>query len=159
MVGRVYAAVARPLVIASALIALDDPLEAQQTGDEAAVRATVGRFHIAVTTGNAAAAMAVVGADAVFLEAGSVETRAQYEKDHLPADIEFEKSVPTKRGELRVVMSGDAAWSTCSYELKGTFQGRAVDSIGTEIMVLSRAAGGWQIRAVSWSSRARPAAK
>jgi ketosteroid isomerase-like protein len=159
MVGRVYEAVARPLLIAGALIAHNELLAAQQTGDEAAVRAVVARFHTAVTAGNAAQAMAVVGADAVFLEAGSVETRAQYEKDHLPADIEFEKSVPIKRGELRVIVSGDAAWSTCTYELKGTFQGRAIDSIGTEMMVLSRTAGGWQIRAVSWSSRARPAAK
>ena len=159
MVGRVSVAVVRPLLIAGVLIALGELLVAQQTGDEAAVRAVVARFHSGLTTGNAAGAMAVVGADAVFLEAGSVETRAQYEKDHLPADIEFEKSVPLKRGELRVVVSGDAAWSTCTYELKGTFQGRAIDSIGTELMVLSRAAGGWQIRAVSWSSRARPVAK
>jgi ketosteroid isomerase-like protein len=159
MVGRVYAAVARPLFVVGALMAFSELLEAQQGGDQAAVRAVVARLHTAVTTGNAAAAMAVVAADAVFLEAGSVETRAQYEKDHLPADIEFEKSVPIKRGELRVVVSGDAAWSTCSYELKGTFQGRAIDSIGTEMMILSRTAGGWQIRAVSWSSRARPAAK
>jgi len=159
MVGRVYVAVARPLLVVGALIALNELVEAQQTGDEMAARAVVTRFHTALATGNAAGAMAVVGADAVFLEAGSVETRAQYEKDHLPADIEFEKSVPARRGELRVVVSGDAAWSTCTYELKGTFQGRAIDSIGTEMMVLSRAAGGWQIRAVSWSSRARPAAK
>ena len=89
MMGRVYAAVARPLLIAGALIALDEPLEAQQAGDEASVRAVVSRFHAAVTAGNAAGAMAVVGPDAVFLEAGSVETRAQYEKDHLPADIGF----------------------------------------------------------------------
>jgi ketosteroid isomerase-like protein len=159
MMGRLYVAVARPLLVVGALIALSELLVAQQTGDEAAVRAVVARFHTGLTTGNAAGAMAVVGADAVFLEAGSVETRAQYEKDHLPADIEFEKVVPLKRSELRVVVSGDAAWSTCTYELKGTFQGRAIDSIGTEMMVLSRAAGGWQIRAVSWSSRARPVAK
>ena len=159
MVGRGMVAVVRPLLVVGALIALGELLQAQQTGDEAAVRAVVARFHNGLTTGNAAGAMAVVGADAVFLEAGSVETRAQYEKDHLPADIEFEKVVPLKRSELRVVVSGDAAWSTCTYELKGTFQGRAIDSIGTELMVLSRAAGGWQIRAVSWSSRARPVAK
>ena len=158
MAKRSLAAVARPLLIVGVLIALTELLEAQP-GDEAAVRAVAARFHTALNTGNAAAAMAVVGADAVFLEAGSVETRAQYEKDHLPADIEFEKSVPSKRGELRIVVAGDAAWSTCTYELKGTFQGRAIDSIGTEMMVLSRAAGGWQIRAISWSSRARPAAK
>ena len=159
MARRAWAAVAKPLLIVGVLMALNELLEAQQTGDETAVRAVVARFHTALNTGNAAAAMAVVGADAVFLEAGSVETRAQYEKDHLPADIEFEKSVPSKRGELRVVVSGDAAWSTCTYELKGTFQGRAIDSIGTEMIILSRSAGGWQIRAVSWSSRARPVAK
>jgi ketosteroid isomerase-like protein len=132
---------------------------AAQQSDEAAVRAVVSRFHTAVTSGDAAGAMAVVGADAVFLEAGSVETRAEYEKDHLPADIAFEKDVPMKRSALRVVVSGDAAWTTCTTELKGTFQGRTVDSIGTEMMVLSRTAGGWHIRAVSWSSRARPVAK
>ena len=159
MARRALAAVARPLLIVGVLMALNELLEAQQTGDEGAVRAVVTRFHTALTSGNPAAAMAVVGADAVFLEAGSVETRAQYEKDHLPADIEFEKSVPSKRGELRVLVSGDAAWSTCTYELKGTFQGRAINWIGTEMMVLSRSADAWQIRAVSWSSRARPAAK
>ena len=131
---------------------------AQQT-EEAAIRAVVSRFHTAVTSGDAAGAMAVVGADAVFLEAGGVETRAEYEKDHLPADIQFEKDVPMKRSALRVVVSGDAAWTTCTTELKGTFQGRTIDSIGTEMMVLSRTAGRWQIRAVSWSSRARPVAK
>ena len=159
MARRLCTAVVRSLLVICALIALHELVEAQQTGDDAGVRAVVTRFHTALATGNAAGAMAVVGADAVFLEAGGVETRAQYEKDHLPADIEFEKSVPARRGELRVVVSGDAAWSTCTYELNGTFQGRAIDSIGTEMMVLSRGASGWQIRAVSWSSRARPAAK
>ena len=159
MTGRWAVTMVRPLLIVGALFALNEQVEAQKANEEAAVRAVVARFHAALNTGNAAAAMAVVGADAVFLEAGSVETRAQYEKDHLPADIEFEKSVPSKRGEIRIVVAGDAAWSTCTYELKGTFQGRAIDSIGTEMMVLSRAAGGWQVRAVSWSSRARPVAK
>ena len=146
--------------LAAAFVALTSgtTFHAQGT-EEAAVRAVVSRFHSAVTAGDAAAAMAVVGADAVFLEAGGVETRAEYAKDHLPADIEFEKSVPMKRSALRVVVSGDAAWTTCTTELKGTFQGRTIDSIGTEMMVLSRTAGGWQIRAVSWSSRARPATK
>ena len=151
----------RARFVAAAFVALTSGTtfaEAQQT-EEAAVRAVVSRFHTAVSSGDAAGAMAVVGADAVFLEAGGVETRAQYEKDHLPADIEFEKDVPMKRGALRVVVSGDAAWTTCTTELKGTFQGRTVDSIGTEMMVLSRTAGGWQIRAVSWSSRARPVTK
>ena len=145
------------LLIAGA--GLTPEVRAQATADDGPVRTAVTTFHKAVGAGDAAAAMGVVAADAVFLEAGSVETRAEYEKNHLPADIAFEKSVPIKRGPLRIVVSGDTAWSTCSYELKGTFEGRPIDSIGTEMMVLSRAAGGWQIRAVSWSSRARPAPK
>jgi ketosteroid isomerase-like protein len=152
MIRRVSIAIATILLLAGAL-------QAQPGGDEAAVRAVVTRFHNSVSAGDGAAAMAVVAPDAVFLEAGGVETRAEYEKNHLPADIDFEKSVPMKRGTIRIVVSGDAAWATCTTELKGTFQGRAIDSIGTEMMVLSRAAGGWQIRAVSWSSRARPVAK
>ena len=160
MTRRVNIRDRRMRLVAAAFVAVTSAAtsSAQQT-EEAAVRAVVSRFHTALTSGNAAGAMAVVGADAVFLEAGSVETRAEYEKNHLPADIEFEKEVPMKRSALRVVVSGDAAWTTCTTELKGTFQGRAIDSIGTEMMVLSRTAGGWQIRAVSWSSRARPTTK
>ena len=134
-------------------------LAAQPAAEESTVRSVVTRFHSSVSKGDAAAAMALVADDAVFLEAGGVETRAEYEKNHLPADIEFEKVVPMNRSAIRVVVSGDAAWATCTSEFKGTFQGRAIDSIGTEMMVLSRGPRGWQIRAVSWSSRARPVAK
>jgi ketosteroid isomerase-like protein len=127
--------------------------------DEASVRSVVAAFHGAITAGDAAKAMALVGADALFLEAGGVETREEYEKNHLPADIEFEKSVPMKRSDLRIVVSGDAAWSTCTSEFAGTFQGRTFNSIGTELMVLSRGPDGWRIRAVHWSSRPRPQPK
>jgi hypothetical protein len=41
----------------------------------------------------------------------------------------------------------------------GTFQGRAVDLLGSELMVLSRSPDGWRIRAIGWSSRARRPAK
>lgn len=132
------------------------PLTAQSTAkDSAAVGAVVDRFHAAMTAGDATGLMQLIAPDAVMLEAGGVETRAQYESNHLPADIEFEKSVSTKRSPIRVVVVGDAAWATCTSEMTGTYQTRAVDSIGTELMVLSRASGGWRIRAVHWSGRAR----
>jgi ketosteroid isomerase-like protein len=145
------------ILIAALLAGAASPLAAQSTGkDSAAVLAVVDAFHAAMTAGNAAGLMQLVAADAVFLEAGGVETRAQYESSHLPADIEFEKSVSSKRSPARVVVVGDAAWATSTSETVGTFQGRAVDSIGTELMVLSREPGGWRIRAIHWSSRARP---
>jgi ketosteroid isomerase-like protein len=145
----------KPLLTLVFLSAASAALAAQPAG-EAAVRAVVTGFHGALTAGEAAKAMSLVADDAVFLEAGTVETRSQYEKDHLPADIDFEKGVTIKRSPIRIVMAGDAAWATCTSEYQGTFQGRTVDSIGTELIVLSRSGGSWKIRAIHWSSRARP---
>jgi uncharacterized protein (TIGR02246 family) len=146
-----------PILIAAFLTAFAAPLAAQSSAkDSAAVVAVVDAFHAAMTAGNASGLMQLIAPDAVFLEAGGVETRAQYETSHLPADIEFEKSVATKRSPIRVVVLGDAAWATSTSETVGKFQGRAIDSMGTELMVLSREAGGWRIRAIHWSSRARP---
>jgi ketosteroid isomerase-like protein len=133
------------------------PAVAQPAGDEAGARAAASGFHAALTAGDAAKVMALVADDALFLEAGAVETRAEYEKDHLPADIAFEKGVTIKRSPLRVVVAGTAAWVTSTSEYAGSYQGRKVDSIGTELMVLSRGDAGWRIRAVHWSSRPRPA--
>ena len=78
--------------------------------DVAAVTAVVERFHTALKTGDTLAASQLIADDAVFLEAGGVETRSEYVTNHLPADIEFEKTVTTMRGPIRVVVLGDAAW-------------------------------------------------
>jgi ketosteroid isomerase-like protein len=128
---------------------------AAQRSAEADVREVVNGFHNALSTGDAAKAVSLIADDAVFLEAGGVETRAQYEKDHLPADIAFEKGVTIKRTPIRIVVAGDAAWAWSTSEMTGSYQGRAVDSLGGELMVLSRTAAGWRIRAVHWSGRAR----
>jgi ketosteroid isomerase-like protein len=146
----------RGFIFLMMIVAAAVPAAAQPAADEAAVRAVVSGFHSGITSGAAAKVMALVADDALFLEAGTVETRAQYEKDHLPGDIAFEKGVTIKRSPIRIVIVGDAAWATCTSEYQGAFQGRAIDSLGTELMVLSRGAGGWRIRAVHWSSRARP---
>src|SRR5688500_6757052 len=94
MMARVSVATAMTLAIVLTAGVLR---AAQPAADEAAVRAVVARFHNAVTSGDAASAMTIVADDALFLEAGGVETRSEYEKNHLPGDIEFEKSVGVKR--------------------------------------------------------------
>ena len=134
------------------------PVASAQTtaADTAAVVAAVQGFHNAIATGNAAAAEALLADDATMLEAGGTETRAQYIADHLPADIEFEAEIKSKRSAVRATVVGDAAWAYSTSDMTGTFQGRAFDLIGTELMVLSRGPNGWRIRAISWSSRPRP---
>ena len=125
-------------------------------GDVATVTAVVNAFHAGIRTGDSAAVAQLVAEDALMLEAGGAETRAEYVKNHLPADIEFEKSVSIKRSPIRVIVNGPSAWATSTSEFTGTFQGKPVDSIGAELMVLSREAAGWRIRAIHWSGRARP---
>ena len=125
------------------------------TDNSAPVAAVVEEFHRAIGTGDQAVMTRLMAEDAMMMEAGGVETKAQYLKDHLPADAEFEKSVTTKRSPVRVVVVGDAAWATSTSEFVGTFQGRAVDSIGTELIVLSRMPDGWRIRSIAWTGRAR----
>ena len=123
--------------------------------DEASVAAAVKTFHSAYAAGNAAQVMQFIAEDALMMEGGNIETRAQYEKDHLPADIAFEKQVSAKRTPVRVVVRGETAWVTTSADFVGTFEGRPVDFQGLELIVLSREPAGWRIRAIHWSSRNR----
>ena len=132
------------------------PIAAQSPpADSAAVTAVVNAFHSALKTGNAAGVMRLLATDALLLETGGIETRAEYEKNHLPADIEFEKVIATTRTPSRVTVAGDTGWAVTTSEYKGTFQNRPVDSISVELMVLSRDAAGWSIRAIHWSGRSR----
>jgi len=125
--------------------------------DAAGVVSIVEQFHAALKSGDSSFVMRLISEDAVMLEAGGTETRAMYVAEHLPADIEFEMAVPVKRGPVRAAVQGDVAWATCTYEMVGTFKGKPVNSVGTELMVLSKVPDGWRIRAVSWTSRAIPA--
>lgn len=124
--------------------------------DSLVVADVVHRFHAALAAGDSAAVLALLADDAVILEAGGTETRSEYRGHHLPADILFAQAVPGRRGPIAVRVRGDVAWATSTAEVSGTFQGRPVNSMSAELMVLSREADRWRIRAIHWSSRRRP---
>jgi ketosteroid isomerase-like protein len=119
------------------------------------VQKVVDAFHAGLKAGDTAAVMALLAPDVLLLEAGGIETRAEYESKHLPADVEFEKAVTTSFKPYRVTVVGDAAWAVNTSEYNGTFKDRPVDSVGVELMVLSKDAAGWKIRAIHWSGRSR----
>lgn len=127
--------------------------------DEAGVTATLEGFYGAMKKADPAAAMSLIAPDAVFVESGRLETRAEYEANHLPADIEFESQVNGKRGPLQIRFEGNAAWVIATTEFQGTFQTEPVDFSSLQLMVLTRDAGvdagAWRIRSVHWSSRRR----
>jgi ketosteroid isomerase-like protein len=125
------------------------------SADSVAVADVVARYHAALAAGDSLSALALLADDAVVLESGGIETRAEYRSHHLSGDIEFARALGGERGPLRVTLRGDVAWTTGSSVVQGQYQGRAINSVGAELMVLSRESDGWKIRAIHWSSRTR----
>ncbi|MGH7709814.1 MAG: nuclear transport factor 2 family protein, partial [Gemmatimonadaceae bacterium] len=74
---------------------------------------------------------------------------------HLPADMGFAQAIKSERGPIHVRIQGDVAWATSTSGSQGEYRGRQINSVAAELMVLSRTADGWRIRAIHWSSRAR----
>ncbi len=131
------------------------PLYAQPTSDSAAVAAVVENFHKALASGDSTAALTLLADDAIILESGGIESREGYRSGHLAADIGFARAVPSQRGSVNVRVRGDAAWASSTSTTRGETNGRQVNSVGAELMVLVRTAGTWKIAAIHWSSRQR----
>lgn len=141
------------ILFATAITASSSVAAQSPRTDSAAVVAVVRAYHAALAAGDSLAALRLLAPDAAILESGDVETRAEYQAHHLAADIAYAKSVPSVRGDVVVRLSGDAAWASSTSTTKGTYRERAVNSVGAELMVLTRTPNGWIIRAIHWSSR------
>jgi ketosteroid isomerase-like protein len=120
--------------------------------DAEAITAAVDRFHDALRRGDAKTAMELLAPDAVILESGSAETRAEYESHHLPEDIQFAHAVHSNRSDVRVQIEANTAWLTSRSKAEGSFEGKPINSVGVELVVLNKTAEGWRIRAIHWSS-------
>ncbi len=132
-------------------------ITARSSADSASVVAVVERLHTALARGDSAAVLALLAPDIVILESGAMERRDDYRRHHLAADIEFSRAIPAVHTVASVVVHGDAAWVSSTSVTQGTFKERAINSAGSELIVLARtdARTPWQIRAVHWSSRRR----
>lgn len=130
------------------------PIHAQMgDADSAAAASTVRAYHEALEAGDSLAVLRLLASDALILENGDRETREEYREHHLQADIRFSQAVPTRRSAVQVIVSGDVAWASSTSVTQGTYQKRPINLSGAELMVLSRTAAGWVIRAIHWSSR------
>ena len=148
---------ARCLVSAALTVALSMTACSRPPGpeDQADVRAALESFYGAMKTGDTAKAMSLIAPDAMFVEGGRLETRDEYEKNHLPLDIGFEKQVDCKRGEWRITVQDDTAWAIATTDFVGTFDGSPVDFVSAQLAVLTRDSGPWLIRSIHWSSMRR----
>jgi ketosteroid isomerase-like protein len=145
-----------PFVLSAVLAAACAPAQSP-ADDETAVAAAVKEFQTAMDTGDGPTVMRYLHDDALMMEGGTIEDRMQYEKDHLPADLEFAKGMTAKRMPVRQTVNGDVAWVRTSTEFNGTFEGKPLALRSLETMVLTREADGWKVRALHWSGQRLPA--
>lgn len=140
--------------LASASLLLTPALSCgQETAPDAtAIKAAVDGFHKALATGEAEGVLAFLSLDAVIAEAGAVETREEYQRQHLFEDIAFARAVPSVSLAVVVRQQGDTAWVTNTFRVIGTYQARSVNRLAAETAVLTKTPGGWRIRAIHWSS-------
>jgi ketosteroid isomerase-like protein len=123
--------------------------------DSSAVAAVVDSYHKALASGDSTSALNLLAPDAVILESGGMETRAEYRSHHLPGDIGFARGVKSIRGPLKVTLNGTTAWTSSTSTTQGEFNGRAINSVGAESVVLTKSGTSWRIRSIHWSSRNR----
>lgn len=154
---RLCCRIAAAVALLTVTGALQSPLHAQNAkADSAAVVAAVSGFHNALTEGDSVKAISFLASDVMVLESGVAQTRADYLGHHLGADMKASKNSTGERTVSQVTVVGTAAYLVATTFTPGT-TANPQGSDMVELMVLSKSAAGWQIRAVHWSSRRRRA--
>ena len=142
--------------LAALVLALGGPAAVTAQSAQADIAAVVDAYHTALATGDSTTALSLLADDVTILESGGVEDKEHYRSGHLAGDMRFAQAVPRERGAIAVTVLGDVAWAWSTNVAQGRMGDRDIHSRGAELMVLSRTADGWRIRAIHWSSRAVP---
>lgn len=129
--------------------------EATENSDAGEMTAVVDAFHAALSAGDRSAALACLAPELIVLENGHIETADEYIEHHLPLDMEFSRSVPSRRRIINATFRADTGWVISAWEHTGEFRGQPVNSTGAELMILRKDNGAWKIAAIHWSSKNR----
>ncbi|PZO09137.1 MAG: DUF4440 domain-containing protein [Alphaproteobacteria bacterium] len=130
------------------------PIDHVQTEAIAAAR-VVDAFHAALEQGDTEAALTLLAGDVLIFEGGGAErSKAEYAEHHLAADAAFSAAVPSVRSRRTARAGADSAWVASESRTTGEFNGRPIDSLSVETMVLRLETDGWRITHIHWSSHA-----
>ena len=114
----------------------------------------VTSFHKALERGDRDAALVLLSESVRIFEQGWVEqSRAEYASHHLDSDIGYAKAVKSEVSNVEVSIDGGIAVVMSQSTTKGTYDGKPVDSVGLETMVLRKTGDVWKIVHIHWSSR------
>ena len=126
---------------------------ADQTAFEIAAK-TVDGFHQALSKGDRGAAQLLLDDNVQIYEQGWVErSKAEYASHHLDSDIEFTRAVSQAQTARSGAVIGDIAYVATEGRTTGKFEGKDIDAVTLETMVLRRIEGAWRIVHIHWSSR------
>ena len=123
--------------------------------DSVGAVATVAQFHAALASADSVRAISFLAPDVMILESGAIQTRSEYLGHHLGADMKASAGSKAERSVIRVTVSGNTAIVVSKSVTPPTGAEGNNGSEMAELMVLSKASTGWEIRAVHWSSRRR----
>lgn len=111
-------------------------------------------LHEAMSAGDSARVQSLLDPKVIILEGGNVErSLKEYASHHLPADLKFLKGLTYRLERQTGDSSGDLAWVASEAVLTGTSEGKPVDLISTETLVLKKFSGNWRVTHIHWSSR------
>jgi len=111
-------------------------------------------LHAAMSSGDADKVQALLEPNVLILEGGSVErSRAEYAAHHMGSDLKFMQSVTYKLERQAGDTAGDLAWVVSEARLTGARDGKPLDLVSTETLVLKKSSAGWKIVHIHWSSR------
>lgn len=130
------------------------PAQAQVEGPYPQTAAgVVDAFGEALKRGDAAMVERLLAPDVLIAEGGGAERSfEEYASHHMPADMEFSKSVETTIKDRRLLEGADMAAVVTSTQTHGAFRGKTVHHRSMETMVLRRIGGEWRIAHIHWSS-------
>lgn len=115
----------------------------------------VDAFHAALKAGDTAVALALMAPEVMIFEQGGAErSRDEYASHHLGSDAAFAAASEATVARRSGWAAGDGVWIISEGRTTGQFNGRAVNRLTTETMVLKRHNDGWRIHHIHWSSRA-----
>ena len=147
----------RALLASGAILLAAAPAgAATDAPDGAAIKRTAEEFHTALATGKPDSVMALLQPDALIVEGGTVQTRDEYQSEHLSADIAYASAVPGKQLDAVVRQAGEVGWVTSTLRVAGTFKDKTINELAAETMILTKTSEGWRIQAIHWSSQKAP---
>ena len=144
-------------MIAGTLLILGFLVGAPARGhEEATPESVVDAFHEALAAGDRDAALSHLASEVIIFEGGGAEmSRGEYANHHLPGDMKFSAALETEITHRETRVEGTMAWLMSRSRTRGAYEGRDLDLLGTETMLLRRSGTEWKIVHVHWSSRTK----